>query len=70
MVRGGLSPSLSKAEVRRYGYIQDNISRDFIDKDTHHEDIGQRGTMKYLRESCYRHIRCSVTNSLVALMRK
>ena len=50
--------------------IQGNVSRDSIDKDTHHEGIGQKGTMKYLRESCYHHIRCSVANSLVALMRK
>ena len=48
--------------------IQGNVSGDSIDKDTHHESTGQRATMKYLRESCYHRIECSVTNSLAALM--
>ena len=50
--------------------IQEDVSGDFIDKDTHHEGTGQRGAMKYLRESCYHRIECSITNSLTALMRK
>ena len=50
--------------------IQEDVSGDSIDKDTHHEGTGQRGTMKYLRESCYHRIECSITNSLTALMRK
>ena len=57
----------SSAEQSRglkvWSAIQGNVIGDSIDKDTHHEGIGQRRTMKYLRESCYRHIRCSVTNS-------
>ena len=43
---------------------------DSIDKDTHHESIGQREAMKYLRESLYHHIEYSVANSLATLMRK
>ena len=50
--------------------IQGNIPRGSIDKDTHHGVTGQRGTMKYLRESCYHRIECSITNSLATLMRK
>ena len=50
--------------------IQGNISEDSIDKDTHYEDTGQRGTVKYVRESYYHHIEYSVANSLAALMRK
>ena len=50
--------------------IQDDVPRDSVDKDTHHEGTGQRGTMKYLKESYYHRIKCSVTNSLTALMRK
>ena len=50
--------------------IQSNISRDSIDKNTHHESIGQKEVMKYLRESCYHHIKCFVANSLAALMWK
>ena len=48
--------------------IQGNVPRDSIDKDTHHEGTGQKAIMKYLRESCYHRIECSVTNSLAALM--
>ena len=48
--------------------IQSNISRDSIDKDTHHESIGQREAMKYLRKSCYHRIECSAANSLIALI--
>ena len=50
--------------------IQDNIPGGFIDRDAHHGCIGQMRIMKYLRESCYHHIECSVANSLVALMWK
>ena len=50
--------------------IQGSVSGDSIDNDTHHEGIGQKRTMKYLRESCYYHIECFVTDSLVALMWK
>ena len=53
-----------------WSVIQGNISGSFIDKNTYHEDTGQRGIMKYLRESCYHRIKCSVANSLTALMRK
>ena len=50
--------------------IQGNIPRSSIDKDTYHEGTGQRGTTKYLRESCYHRIKCFVANSLAAFMRK
>lgn len=47
--------------------IQSNILGVSIDKDARH---GGMGAMKYLRENCYYHIECSVSNSLAALMRK
>ena len=50
--------------------FQSNISRDSIDKNTDHKGTRQRETMKYLKESCYHHIKCSVTNFLTALMWK
>ena len=50
--------------------IQSNVLEDFIDKDIYHESLGQREAMKYLRESYYHCIECSVANSLAALMRK
>ena len=48
--------------------IQGNVPGDSIDKDTHHESTGQREAVKYLRESYYHRIECSVTNSLAALI--
>ena len=50
--------------------IRGNVPGDSIDKDTHHESIGQREAIKYLIESCYNHIEYSVTNFLATLMRK
>ena len=47
--------------------IQSNILGVSIDKDARH---GGMGAMKYLKESCYHCIECSVANSLAALMRK
>ena len=64
-------PWLSKVEVRRCGLSsKNNVPRDSIDKDIHHESIGQRKIMKYLRESCYHHIEYSTANTLTALMWK
>ena len=56
--------------LKVWSVIQGNILGYPIDKDTHHGDTGQRGTMKYLRENCYHRIEYSVANSLTALMRK
>ena len=71
MSRGGMSPQLSEAEVRRRILLsKSNIPGDSTDKDMHYESIGHRKAMKYLRESCYHHIECSVSNSLAALIRK
>ena len=50
--------------------IQGNVPRDSINKDKHHRSAGQREVLKYLGESCYHRIECSVANSLAALMRK
>ena len=71
---GGLRRNAFSAEQSRvpnvWSAIHGNIPRDSIDKDTPHEGIGQRGTMKYLRENCYHRIEFSVTNSLAALIWK
>ena len=50
--------------------FQGNIPGGSTGKDTHPEGTRQMRTMKYLRESCYHHIECSITNSLASLMRK
>ena len=47
MVWGGISPWLSEVEVRRCGLPSlNNVLRDSIDKDIHHEITGQRKAMK------------------------
>ena len=40
------------------------------DRDVHHKHTRKMRTRKYLRESYYHRIECSVTNSLAALMKK
>ena len=50
--------------------IKSNVLDNSIDEDKYQEGTGQRKAMKYLRESCYHRIKCSVANSLTALMRK
>ena len=75
MVReGGPRRDASSAEQSRgwkvWFVIQSNILGVSIDKDAHHGSMGQMGAMKYLRESYYHRIECSVANSLTALMGK
>ena len=68
---GGSTRNAFSAEQSRglkvWSAIQGNVLGDYIDNDTHHENTGQMGTMKYLRESYCHCIECSVTNSLIAL---
>ena len=70
---GGPRRNASSAEPSRgskmWSVIQGNVPGDSIDKDTHHESTGQREVIKYLRESCYHRIKCSIANFLAALMR-
>ena len=72
--KGGPRRNASSAEQSRsqkvWFAIQINIPGNSIDKDMHHECIGQMGSVKYLRESYYHRIEYFVANSLTALMRK
>ena len=71
MVQGRILPQLSKVEVRMCRLPpRSNVPGDSIDEDIHHESTRHKKAMKYLRESCYHCIECSVPNSLAALMRK
>ena len=51
---GGLRRNASSVEQSKgqkvWSAIQSNVLGDFIDNGTHHESIGQREAMKYLRE--------------------
>ena len=53
-----------------YPIIQGDIPGSSTNKDVHYERTGGMGAKKYIRESCYHRIECSITNSLAALMRK
>ena len=63
---------LLKLAKRRSGIDpndQSDIPRNSSDRDVHHKRTRKMGTQKYLRESCYHNIECSVANSLATLMR-
>ena len=49
--------------------INSNVPENSIDYDKYQEESGQMKVMKYLRESCYHHIKYSAANSLTVLMR-
>ena len=71
MVRERILPWLSKAEVRRYGLTLGATSRTIplmwinIQKEQ-----DKRRPWNISKESCYHRIKCSVANSLTALMWK
>ena len=68
--RGGVSPWLNEVESEVCSVIHSDILGNSINKDMHYERTGQVGVGKYLRESYYHRIECSVANSLAALLRK
>jgi len=63
-------PWLSETEVRKSVLSSGDLSGNSSDNDIHYERIGQLGGGKYLRESYYHRIECSIANSLATLMRK
>ena len=72
--KGGPRRNAFSAEQSRgqnvWSAIQNNVPRDSIDKDTHHECTRKKEVMKYLKESYYHRIECSAANSLAALIWK
>ena len=72
--KSDLRRNASLAEQNRgqkvWSAIKSNVLENSIDKDKYQEGPGQREAIKYLRESCYHDIECSVANLLAALMRK
>ena len=50
--------------------IEGDITGSSIDKDVHYKHIGKMEVRKYLKESWYHRIECSIANSLGALMMK
>ena len=61
-------------QAKHRSYINPNDQSDLSgssnDKDVRHKRTRKMGTQKYLRESYYHCIECTVANSLTALIRK
>ena len=53
-----------------YPNNQGDLPGSSSDRDMPHKCKRRMGTQKYLRESCYHRIECSVANSLAALIKK
>ena len=70
VAQGVVSPWIDEAQIKCISYIQSDLPGNFIDRDVYYERIGRMEAQKYLRESCYHRIECSVTSSLASLMRK
>ena len=83
MKRWGTVTRVQKSDLRRnassaeqsrgqkvWFAIKSNVPDNSIDKDKYQEGTGQREAIKYLRESYYHCIECSIVNTLAALMRK
>ena len=70
VARGVVSPWIDEAQIKCISYVQSDFSGNSTDKDMYYERIGEMEAQKYLRESCYHRIECSVANFLAALMRK
>ena len=67
-LRRNASSTKQSRSQKLWSAIKSNTPEDSIDKDKHHESIGQRVAKKYLRESCYHRIECFTANSLATLM--
>ena len=51
-----------------YSNNQGDLPRNSIDRDVHHEHMKRRRTQKYLKESCYHRIECTVATFLAAFI--
>ena len=58
----------NKYNSNKYSNDQTDLPWNSNDWDVHHEHTRRRGTQKYLGESCYHHIECTVASFLTALM--
>ena len=59
-----------KYNSNMYSNNQGDLLGSSNDKDVHHKYIRMMRTQKYLRESCYHRIECTVTTFLAAFMWK
>ena len=53
-----------------YPIVQSDLLENSTERDVNYEHTGGMEAQKYLRESCYHRIECSVANPLATLMRK
>ena len=59
-----------KYSSNMYSNNQGDLSGNSSDKDVHHKRIRMMGTQKYLRESCYHRIKCTITTLILHLCGK
>ena len=60
----------NKYSLNMYSRYHDNLPWSSNDRDVHHEHTRRRGIQKYLRESCYHHIKYTAATFLTAFMWK
>ena len=70
MLRRNTSSDKRNIDQSVYPIIQCDILGNSTDNDMRYKQTGGVRAKKYLRESYYHHIECSVANFLATLMRK
>ena len=70
MLRRNISLDKRSTDRSVYPIVQGDILGNSTDKDMRYKRTRGIGAKKYLRESCYHCIECSIANFLAALMRK
>ena len=69
MVRGGIfSLDMIKSDSNIHFTNQGDHPGSSSDKDVHCKHTKEMGTQKYLRESCYHHIKCTADTFLTTFM--
>ena len=56
--------------INTYSNNHDDLPGSFSDKDVYHECLRMMGPQKYLRDSCYHRIECTVATFLVTFILK
>ena len=57
-----------KSSSNVYSRYHSDLPWNSSDRNVHHKHTRRRGTQKYLRESCYHYIECTVAIFLTAIM--
>ena len=58
----------NKCRIKMYSGFHGDFPRSSSNKDVYHKRTGRMGTQKYLRESCYHRIECTIPTFLTTFM--